>query len=264
MNEEMLFAREDQVIDLSKGTDDTVDFQKFLIFIADDLKLGVVAESVVEILTNQTITYLPRVPEFIRGIINMRGQIIPILDVRLRLGKPSREDSLVVVLNLDGTQLGILVDAVDQMIDIQLPWLLLCGGGTPFLRPLLPHIRRAELPDCLRKGGGVLRLCQRLEKGQEAPDLLRLQTAVPPADNTGDAVMAQAVFQQTQLAVGAAEHGDVGKRPGLPVPAHVLGLQHVHAAGHADDFLGNKHRLAEVVRSADQPYRRAGGSPSEA
>ena len=93
MNEEMLFAREDQVIDLSKGTDDTVDFQKFLIFIADDLKLGVVAESVVEILTNQTITYL-------------------------RLGKPSREDSLVVVLNLDGTQLGILVDAVDQMIDI--------------------------------------------------------------------------------------------------------------------------------------------------
>ena len=50
MNEEMLFAREDQVIDLSKGTDDTVDFQKFLIFIADDLKLGVVAESVVEIL----------------------------------------------------------------------------------------------------------------------------------------------------------------------------------------------------------------------
>ena len=105
MNEEMLFAREDQVIDLSKGTDDTVDFQKFLIFIADDLKLGVVAESVVEILTNQTITYLPRVPEFIRGIINMRGQIIPILDVRLRLGKPSREDSLVVVLNLDGTQL---------------------------------------------------------------------------------------------------------------------------------------------------------------
>lgn len=118
MNEEMLFAREDQVIDLSKGTDDTVDSQKYLIFIADDLKLGVVAESVVEILTNQTITYLPRVPEFIRGIINMRGQIIPILDVRLRLGKPPREDSLVVVLNLDGTQLGILVDAVDQMLDI--------------------------------------------------------------------------------------------------------------------------------------------------
>lgn len=118
MNEEMLFAREDQVIDLSKGTDDTVDFQKFLIFIADDLKLGVVAESVVEILTNQTITYLPRVPEFIRGIINMRGQMVPILDIRARLGKLPLEDSLVIVLNIDGTQLGILADGVDQMTDI--------------------------------------------------------------------------------------------------------------------------------------------------
>ena len=118
MNEEMLFAREDQVIDLSKGTDDTVDSQKYLIFIADDLKLGVVAESVVEILTNQTITYLPRVPEFIRGIINMRGQIIPILDVRLRLGKPPREDCCVVVTNVDNNLIGILVDGMEKMVDV--------------------------------------------------------------------------------------------------------------------------------------------------
>ncbi len=121
MNEDILFAK-DQVFDLTNedeaAADDMVDTQKYLIFIADDLKLGVIAEYVVEILTNQSITYLPRVPDFIRGIINMRGQIIPILDIRLRLGKPPQEDSLVVVLNLDGTQLGILVDAVDQMIDI--------------------------------------------------------------------------------------------------------------------------------------------------
>ncbi len=121
MNEDILFAK-DQVFDLTNedeaAADDMVDTQKYLIFIADDLKLGVIAEYVVEILNNQSITYLPRVPDFIRGIINMRGQIIPILDIRLRLGKPPQEDSLVVVLNLDGTQLGILVDAVDQMIDI--------------------------------------------------------------------------------------------------------------------------------------------------
>ena len=124
MNEEMLFAREDQVIDLSKGTDDTVDFQKFLIFIADDLKLGVVAESVVEILTNQTITYLPRVPEFIRGIINMRGQIIPILDVRLRLGKPSEDNSCGIVVDVEGNMVGILVDMVEQMVDVPLDAIL--------------------------------------------------------------------------------------------------------------------------------------------
>ena len=119
MNENMMFAKEDEQAALNITTDDMVDSQKFLIFIADHLKLGVVAEDVVEILNNQVITYLPMVPEYIRGIINMRGQMVPILDVRARLGLPPQEaDCLVVVLNLEDVQLGILVDAVDQMLDI--------------------------------------------------------------------------------------------------------------------------------------------------
>ncbi len=119
MSEEILFAAEDQVFDFSSTqAEEPADFQKFLIFMTDDLKLGVVAEYVVEILNNQSITYLPMVPDFIRGIINMRGQIIPIVDIRLRLGKAPTDNSLVIVLNVDGVFLGILVDAVDQMLDI--------------------------------------------------------------------------------------------------------------------------------------------------
>lgn len=118
MNDETLFARQDEREALNT-VDDTVDSQKYLIFMAAHLKLGVVAEDVVEILNNQIITYLPMLPTFIRGIINMRGQMIPILDIRARLGLEIREeDSLVVVLNLGDVQLGILVDAVDQMLDI--------------------------------------------------------------------------------------------------------------------------------------------------
>ncbi|MDE6923388.1 MAG: chemotaxis protein CheW [Oscillospiraceae bacterium] len=118
MNDEILFAREDEMAALNT-VDDTVDSQKYLIFMAGHLKLGVVAEDVVEILNNQLITYLPMLPEFIRGIINMRGQMIPILDIRARLNmEPQEGDSLVVVINLGDVQLGILVDAVDQMLDI--------------------------------------------------------------------------------------------------------------------------------------------------
>ena len=118
MNDEILFAREDEMEALNT-VDDTVDSQKYLIFMAGHLKLGVVAEDVVEILNNQVITYLPMLPDFIRGIINMRGQMIPILDIRARLGmEPKEDDSLVVVINLGDVQLGILVDAVDQMLDI--------------------------------------------------------------------------------------------------------------------------------------------------
>lgn len=118
MKEEVMFAPAEPAVDPLNHGDDTVDTQKFLIFMCDDLRLGVHAECVVEILTNQPITYLPMLPDFIRGIINMRGQMIPIVDIRARLGKPIMEESLVVVLNLGDVQLGILVDAVDQMVDI--------------------------------------------------------------------------------------------------------------------------------------------------
>ena len=118
MNDEVRAVNLDE-LDPLNIVDDTLDSQKYLIFMAGHLKLGVVAEDVVEILNNQIITYLPMVPNFIRGIINMRGQMVPILDVRARLGLPSLEDdSLVVVLNLNDVQLGLLVDGVDQMLDI--------------------------------------------------------------------------------------------------------------------------------------------------
>ena len=112
MSDEVLFARQDE----TAAPDDSVDSQKYLIFMAGHLKLGVVAEDVVEILQNQIITYLPMVPSYIRGIINMRGLMVPILDICSRMGMPTRDDdSLVVVLNLGDIQLGILVDGVDQM-----------------------------------------------------------------------------------------------------------------------------------------------------
>ena len=118
VQEEVLFQRED---DMPAAPEETpVESRNYLIFIVGDLKLGVAADYVVEILNNYTITYLPMMPDYILGIYNMRGQIIPILDVRRRLGKYPKEndDSLVIVLNYNGVQLGILVDTVELMIDI--------------------------------------------------------------------------------------------------------------------------------------------------
>ena len=118
VQEEVLFQREDDMPKMAEAP--AVESRNYLIFIISDLKLGVDADYVVEILNDYTITYLPMMPDYILGIYNMRGQIIPILDVRLRLGKSPKEggDSLVIVLNYKGTQLGILVDSVELMIDI--------------------------------------------------------------------------------------------------------------------------------------------------
>ena len=119
LNEDLMFITEDQVEEIfGAQVEEIIDTQKYLIFNTDNLKFGVDANSVVEIITNYSITFLPMLPDFVRGIFNLRGDMIPILDVRLRLGKETKEDCLVIVLNVEGTQLGILVDSVDQMLDI--------------------------------------------------------------------------------------------------------------------------------------------------
>ena len=118
INENVLFQVEEDTPE-TPSAEESVVSRKYLIFITDDLRLGVDAEYVVEILNTHTATYLPMMPDYICGIYNVRGQIIPIMDIRRRLGKPSSDiESLLVVLNYNSTQLGILVDSVEVMLDI--------------------------------------------------------------------------------------------------------------------------------------------------
>ena len=119
MAEEKLFAREDD--SASAGRDagaQEIETIKFLICISDGLLYGIDAEKVETIITDHTITRLPRVPHYVRGIINLRGQIIPIIDIRLRLGKPQADESCIVVVNEGSDSMGLLVDGVDKMVDV--------------------------------------------------------------------------------------------------------------------------------------------------
>lgn len=113
----MLFMQVDE-LDEDGNSVAEIATSKYLTFYADSLLFGVSAEHVVEIITNHTITKLPMVPDYVRGIINLRGQIIPIIDIRLRLGKEPMDSSCVIVLTIENMQLGILIDSVSQMIDI--------------------------------------------------------------------------------------------------------------------------------------------------
>ena len=118
-NENVLFQVEDDELENSIQEDEGTDSRNYLIFTVDNLKLGIDAEQVVEILNAYTVTYLPMMPNYIQGIYNMRGQIIPIMNIRLRLGKPPYDgEELLIVLNYNNNQLGIQVDSVDIMLDI--------------------------------------------------------------------------------------------------------------------------------------------------
>ena len=100
----------------------SVSTERFLTFSSNGLNIGVSTNYVIEIITNHIITVLPLVPDYVKGIINLRGQIIPIIDIRLRMGNPSIDytnSTCIIVLNINSVQIGIIVDDVQQVMDIE-------------------------------------------------------------------------------------------------------------------------------------------------
>ncbi len=77
--------------------------------------------SVREIVRPQAVTFVPNAPTFVKGVINLRGRIIPIVDLRLRFGLAINEetrDSRVVVVDVGRQDIGIVVDAVLEVLRI--------------------------------------------------------------------------------------------------------------------------------------------------
>lgn len=95
--------------------------EKFLTFIIDNQFYAFHINDVVEIIGMVDITPVPEFPDYAKGIVNLRGTLIPIIDVRLRFSKNEmdyNERTCIIILNLKGTQVGFIVDTVDEVIDI--------------------------------------------------------------------------------------------------------------------------------------------------
>ncbi len=95
--------------------------EKYLTFIIDGQSYCIDIRYVIEIIVVQPITQVPELPEYIKGIINLRGKVIPVLDVRLRFGKEERpydDKTCFVVVDVAGNSVGIIVDEVEEVIQI--------------------------------------------------------------------------------------------------------------------------------------------------
>ncbi len=91
---------------------------KFLVFIIDSLTYAIDIKYVKEILGVQTITEIPEAPDYIKGVINLRGKIMPVMDLRLRLGKEPidyNDRTCVVVMNCCGIDIALIVDTVTEI-----------------------------------------------------------------------------------------------------------------------------------------------------
>ncbi len=101
--------------------DEDTQKDKFLTFLLGKEFYGMEIRHVTEIIGIQPITEVPEMPEYIRGIINLRGKIIPVVDVRLRFKKPFKEyndRTCVIVIDIDELSAGLIVDSVSEVIKI--------------------------------------------------------------------------------------------------------------------------------------------------
>lgn len=94
---------------------------KYLIFTIDKEDYGLEIKYVIEIIGIQKITKVPELDNYIKGIINLRGKIIPVMDVRLRFKKPAIEyddRTCIVVVDVEELTVGLIVDRVSEVINI--------------------------------------------------------------------------------------------------------------------------------------------------
>lgn len=95
---------------------------QFLTFNVDENEYAVDIMSVMEIRGWQESTRIPNSPEYMLGVINLRGQVIPVFDLRIRFvqGKTEAEEKhVIIVLNISERTIGILVDSVSDIINIK-------------------------------------------------------------------------------------------------------------------------------------------------
>ncbi len=99
--------------------------RKFLTFLMANEKYGLDILRVREIIGMMEVTSVPTTPAFIRGVINLRGKVIPVIDLRLKLGMDAKEDTertCIIVVRLAQTgqevTIGIIVDEVSDVTDV--------------------------------------------------------------------------------------------------------------------------------------------------
>ncbi len=94
---------------------------KYLTFQIEKEEYGIEILKIVEIIKYMEIREIPQTPDFILGLINLRDQVIPIMDLRSRFGistKPVDEESVIIIIQTSKVRMGLLVDQVKEVIDI--------------------------------------------------------------------------------------------------------------------------------------------------
>jgi purine-binding chemotaxis protein CheW len=149
---------------------------KYLTFYLAGEEYGLEILKVSEIIGLQPITRVPRMPEFVRGVINLRGKVIPITDLRMKfgMGAEDSEDSCIIVVQMRGIQTGIVVDRVSEVVAI--------AEADIEDAPSFGSGIRTEFLLGIGKAGGRVKLLLDIDKVLATAEIAALQDAQAHAD----------------------------------------------------------------------------------
>ena len=109
------------IMDLEMSAEDVMQ-GKYLTFLVGDVGYGIEISYVVEIISVQDITLVPHTHAYVKGIINLRGTVVPVIDMGMRFGGAEvvyTDQTCIIVLSMDEMSVGILVDGVQDVTDIE-------------------------------------------------------------------------------------------------------------------------------------------------
>ena len=94
----------------------------FLSFQIAEEDYGIEIRYITEIVGIQKITEIPDMPHYVKGVVNLRGKVIPVVDLRLRFDMQEREydeRTCLIIINNENTEIALIVDTVNEVISIQ-------------------------------------------------------------------------------------------------------------------------------------------------
>lgn len=103
------------------GNSVSVEGKQYVVFLLGKENYGVEIHSVTTIEKMLPYARVPKTPDYIKGVINLRGEIVPIMDIRTRFGmeiSEETEETRVIIIKINDISLGIIVDEVDEVLDL--------------------------------------------------------------------------------------------------------------------------------------------------
>ena len=95
--------------------------ERYLTFFLGEEQYGIAIDRIKEIIALMKVTYVPKTPPYMKGVINLRGSIIPVVDTRTRFGMEPQEETMhtaIIIVEVDKVNVGFIVDRVEEVASI--------------------------------------------------------------------------------------------------------------------------------------------------